>query len=336
MSNICEKIDISVIVPTRNEIEFINKNLDSLFANKCSEFNFEIIVVDGMSDDGTREVVIDYIKKGENIKLLDNPKLTTPSALNIGINNASGDIIIIAGAHSEYSEDYIYQCITALESTKADNVGGPWIAEGNTYIQKAIALVHSSPFAVGGAKSHNTNYEGYVDTVTYGCYKKEIIKKIGMFDEELLKCEDDELNYRLIRSGGKIWQTPKIKLKYYPRASIKSLFKQYFSYGFWKVKFFKKHKKHASIRHFIPGLYFFLLIVSMIGMLLNDSLKIIFILLIGAYIFLITLATIHLTRKSKLIYMPIYPIIFSCFHAGYGIGYIYGVLRHLILDCKRK
>ena len=156
-------------------------------------------------------------------------------------------------AHSEYASDYIRQCLQVLDETGADNVGGPWIARGEGYIGLAIAAVFQSPFAVGGARGHNPEYEGEIDTVYLGCWRRELFDRIGFFDEELVRNQDDEFNLRLVRAGGRIWQSPRIRSWYRPRGSLRDLFRQYLQYGYWKVRVIQKHRRPAAIRHLAPA-----------------------------------------------------------------------------------
>ena len=145
-------------------------------------------------------------------------------------------------AHTAYASDYIRQCFAVLHETGADNVGGPWIAEGKGFIGQAIAAAFQSAFAVGGALGHRSDYEGTLDTVYLGCWPVEVFERIGLFDEEMVRSEDDEFNLRLTRAGGKIWQSPRIKSWYHPRESLGSLLCQQIQYGYWKVRVIQKHK----------------------------------------------------------------------------------------------
>ena len=155
--------------------------------------------------------------------------------------------------HTKYAPDYVRQCVATLEETGADNVGGPWVAEGQGLIGQAIAAAFQSPFSVGGALGHNPCYEGELDTVYLGCWRRGVFDRIGFFDEQLVRSEDDELNLRLTRACGKIWQSPRIKSWYTPRDSLKYLFRQCVQDGYWKVRVIQKHTLPASIRHLVPG-----------------------------------------------------------------------------------
>ena len=160
--------------------------------------------------------------------------------------------------HTFYAEDYIARCVETLEQTGADNVGGPWVACGTSYLQRAIAAAFQSRFCAGGAKSHNPAYEGQVDSVYLGCWRRETLDRIGWFDSTLERNQDDEWNLRLIRAGGRIWQSARIRSWYQVRPSLRTLARQYFDYGFWKVAVIRKHRRPASWRHFAPAMFLLL------------------------------------------------------------------------------
>lgn len=237
-------LKVSIIIPCRNEEKFIGKCLDSIIAQDYPIDNLEVLVVDGMSEDNTRKIVKNYIQKYSFVKLLENPQKIVPTALNIGIKNAKGDIFIIMGAHSIYEKDYIFKCVKYLHAYDVDNVGGIGITlpGDNTIIAKSIALALSHPFGVGNAYFRIGSKEPrYVDTVPFGCYKREVFDRIGLFDEDLVRNQDDEFNLRLIKNGGKILLGPDIISYYYARDSIHKLWKMYFQYGYFKPSVAKKN-----------------------------------------------------------------------------------------------
>jgi len=317
---------VSVIVPCRNEVEYIEQFVKSVSNQMLTGIDLEIIIADGMSDDGTRDKLKNILDQYDHLRVIDNPDRTTPAALNHAIRAAKGEIIIRMDVHSEYSFDYISECIQQLNTTGADNVGGAWHAKGVNYLQNAIALAFQSPFSSGGAGSHSLAYEGLVDTVYLGCWKKKTLEAIGLFDETFVRNQDDELNLRIVRSGGKIWQSPTIKSWYYPRASLLTLFKQYMQYGYWKVRVIQKHKTPASIRHLVPGIFIFSLIALSLLALFSKTAQLTLVTLLSCYILGTALATIHACRRlDQLLYLPILPFIFTAFHFGYGYGFLRGV-----------
>lgn len=328
---------VSVIIPCRNEEKYIGKCLDSIITQNYPLELMEILVVDGMSNDRTRTIVESYQKRYNYIRLLDNEQKIVPSGLNKGIQNAKGEIIIIMGAHTEYAFDYVSQCINVLSKSGADNVGGPALTKTSSYIQDAIAIAYKSHFGVGGAKSHFENYEGYVDTVTYGCYPKSVFTRIGLFDEELVRNQDDEFNLRLIRAGGKIWQSPRIKSWYYPRISLLLLYKQYKQYGYWKVRVIQKHKIPASIRHIIPGTFLGSLIICMLFGTFFRVCRLTLLLLLSLYFLVNLLITLWICKNPlKWKYIPILPLIFMTYHFSYGYGFLRGIMDFVIIRRKNS
>ena len=232
---------------------YIQACLGSILAQDLSPEEFEIIVADGMSDDGTRDILKQLAEKAPRLRVIDNPGRIVSTGLNAALRAARGAIIARMDAHTEYASDYLRQCLVVLRETNADNVGGPARTKSMGYVQSAICAAYHSAFAVGGARFHQVEYEGYVDTVPFGCWPREVVDQIGFFDEELIRNQDDEFNLRLTRMGGKIWQSPQIKSWYKPRESLKALFRQYLQYGYWKVRVIQKHKLPASVRHLVPG-----------------------------------------------------------------------------------
>jgi len=221
---------ISIIIPSRNEGKFIKNCLDSILQQDYPQNKMEIIVVDGMSEDNTRNIIKQYTNKYPFIKKLDNSKKITPVAFNIGIKNANGQFIIIVGSHTNYKKNYVSKCIETSIKYNADNIGGihKIISRKNTLIAKAITFCFSSMFGVGNSYYKRGYSRGIkeVDTVFGGCYKKEIFNKIGFFDEKLVRSQDMEFNIRLKRAGGKILLNPEIVSYYYPKSTLKEFFKR--------------------------------------------------------------------------------------------------------------
>jgi GT2 family glycosyltransferase len=214
-----------------------------------------VVIADGMSDDGTREVLVRMAESDARLRIVENPGRIVPKGLNAAIRAARGQVIVRMDAHTQYAPDYLRQCLAVLRETCADNVGGPWVTRGDGYLPRAIAAAFQSPFAAGGARAHDPDYEGPLDTVYLGCWPRSVFDRVGLFDEELFRNEDDEFNLRLTRASGRIWQSPRIRSWYTPRGSLSALFLQYFQYGYWKVRVIQKHKRPASARHLVPGLF---------------------------------------------------------------------------------
>jgi glycosyltransferase involved in cell wall biosynthesis len=334
-----EKCRVSAIIPCRNEARFIEKCVCSALGQKTRFEEFEIIVVDGMSEDGTREILAELAQSHAQMRVLDNPKRIVSAGLNAALQVARGEIIVRMDAHTEFAQDYIETCVDTLMRTGASNVGGPARTKPRTYLERAISAAYHSPFSVGGARFHDITYEGYVDTVTYGCWAREAFERFGYFDEELVRNQDDEHNLRICRGGGKIWQSPDIKSWYRPRGSLKALFEQYMQYGYWKVRVIQKHKVPASWRHLVPGTFLLALILSLaaavfsqaFGGLLPVAKSVTRPALLGfsslllMYCLGVLIASVHTASQTEWKLLPLLPLAFFCYHFGYGFGFLAGV-----------
>lgn len=326
----------SIVIPCRNEHECIEDCLLSTLKQIEPQGGFEIIVADGMSDDGTRDILQRLIHKEPRVRVIDNAGRIASTGLNAGVRAAQGRIIVRMDAHTEYAPDYVRECVAALRATGAENVGGPARTKARSYMEKAVAAAYHSPFAVGGARFHDPNYEGYVDTVTYGCWHRSAFERFGYFDEELVRNQDDEHNLRIIRGGGKIWQSPKIKSWYKPRGSLRALFKQYMQYGYWKVRVIQKHKLPASWRHLVPGGFLVTLAFSALGSLLFTPARWLFLLLVGLYTLGVLAASVVTAARTEWKLLPALPLVFVCYHFGYGFGFLRGIWDFVIRQAQPR
>ena len=227
---------VTVVIPMRNEESSIGECLTSVLSSDYPTERLEVLVIDGRSSDGSRGIVSQFAARHSGIRLVDNPGVIQAAALNIGLREAGGEIIIRMDAHAIYGPDYIRQCVIALETTGASNVGGAQRAVGANYVGNVIASDTTSPFGAGDARFRHSERSEWVDTVYLGAWHKRTLEDVGGFNEEWTVNEDYELNYRLRRSGGKILLTPNIRCQYRVRPSLRTLARQYFRYGFWKVK----------------------------------------------------------------------------------------------------
>jgi len=312
-----DKENVSVIVPCLNEEKYIAECLDSLVANDYPKEQLEVFVVDGMSKDKTKEIVAEYARTYSYIKLIDNPNVTTPAAMNAGIRASSGDIIIKMDAHSLYDKEYISKCVQHLEESGADNVGGVLesVPAKDTLMAKAIAICLSHVFGAGGSYFRTgADQPMEVDTVAFGCWNKEVFEKIGLFNEQMVKIEDLEFNYRLRAAGGKIMLFPDIKAKYYPSSDTLGKFLAHnFDDGIWAT-YPIKYGFHVSLRHLIPLIFVLTLPVS-IWPYIPASL-----------FFSAKIAIIE--GDNKLLFAM--PLAFGVRHIGYGIGSLVGLIRLIL------
>ncbi len=328
---------ISVIMPCREEEKYIARALTSILANDYPQDRLEVLVVDGMSADHTREIIAGFSKEYPFIRLLDNPKKITPSALNIGIAQARGDIIIRVDAHSTYPPDYFSRLVAWQEKTGADNVGGAWriLPGSDTCMARAIAVGLGHPFGVGNAYYRiGASAPRWVDTVPFGCYRREVFTRVGLFDEDHVRTEDDEFNLRLRKNGGRSLLVPEIVIDYYARESLAKIWRIYYYYGYFKPLVARKLGLVLGPRHFIPSLLVLALAVPLLLGWWLPSLKLLGLLVLLAYL----LADVGLAwaagRQQGWRFTACLSLVFPTLHCSYGLGFLKGLLDFFILGKK--
>jgi succinoglycan biosynthesis protein ExoA len=327
---------VSVVLPCRNEASCIDTCIRTLLAQKQPVGGMEVVVADGMSDDDTREILQRLAAQYPIIKIVDNPGKTTACGLNVAILAAQGEIIVRVDAHTEYASDYVVQCVEVLERTGADNVGGPARTKAVSFVQRAVAAAYHTPCVVGGSRFHDVDYEGDVDTVTYGCWRRSGFDRFGLFDEGLVRNQDDEHNLRIVRSGGRIWQSPQIRSWYMPRSSLTLLWRQYFQYGYWKARVIQKHRQAASIRHLIPGLFVLSLIWVALVCPFTHRAEWFLGLELLAYGCFVLLASCMTACQHGWGLLPILPVVIVVYQISYGLGFLLGVLDFWILHHRGR
>lgn len=320
---------VSVVIPCRNENKYISKCLDSIIDQSYGIENIEVLVADGCSDDGTVEIVRDYSQKYSQVRLLTNEKKVAPAAMNLGIKNSTGEIIIIFGAHAYMDSNYVSKCVEKLEDKDTDCVGGRIINISENEAAEAVSLAMASPFGVGNALFRYSDTEEYVDTVAFGAYKRQVFEKIGYFDEEFVRNQDDELNFRVTKSGGKILLSPEIISHYYTRGSFSKLWRQYYQYGFWKVRVIQKHKRPASIRHLVPVLFVLSLFSGAILSLFFSIFRYLFAALVGLYTACAVIFAYKVTEGNRRHMLKVI-MSFAILHVSYGLGFLEGIFAFYI------
>lgn len=334
------KIEISIIIPCYNEEKYIAKCLDSVINSDFPKENMEVLIIDGMSSDNTRNIIVSkYTTKYSWIKILDNTRKIVPVAMNIGITNAIGSYIIRIDAHSHYSTDYFTKLIFWSKKLKADNIGGICNTGILNNTPKAIAIkkVLSNKFGVGNSIFRiGTANITEVDTVPFGCYKKEVFEKHGLYNEKLIRNQDIELNKRLLKNNGKIFLVPEIKCTYYAREEYIPLAKNNFKNGEWNILtiFFTKDLSSISLRHLIP--FFFLLSVLM--PLILSIIWFPFIIISGlslvAYSSLLTIISLKLNDKHTSLFYLLFA--FITLHLSYGFGSLIGIIKLPFIAISNK
>jgi len=309
---------ITVICPTYNEENYIGNVLE-FFVNAMPKEK-ELLVIDGGSNDNTRKIVKKWSELNENIHLLENPDKYVPYALNIGIRSSNGDPVIRLDAHAEYSPDYFEKILETLKLTNADVVGGPVNTIGKSSFQKAVAYAICTVFGIGNSKMHQTEYKGELDHVFPGAWNRKLFDEVGLFDERLVRNQDDEFHYRVRSFGKKVYQNPAIKLIYYPRDKVISLIKQYFQYGLFKPIVLRKIRSETKVRHLIPSLF------TLYILFLAFSLVNIFY-LVPLFVYILIDLYFALKAKTNIKVFAYSIFVYPIIHLSYGFGFLLGLLK---------
>lgn len=323
---------VSIIIPCYNEEKTITKLLDSLIIQTYPKSKIEVIISDGMSTDLTREKIKIFSDKNKilNIKIIDNVDRTIPAALNKAIKISNGEIIVRLDAHSVPNTEYVEHCVNLLDSNFGDVVGGVWEIKPNVnnIIATSISIAASSFIGVGDAKYRLNPKAGKVETVPFGAFKKNLIDKIGLFDETLLTNEDYEFNNRVILNGGIIWLDPKIRSIYFSRSNLKDLSKQYFRYGFWKFKMLKRNPFSIKLRQAIPPLFLVLIFLAFVFSSISVLVKtFLFSSLIIYFTLLLFVGIKNSIKRLNLLYIIYIPISIACMHFSWGLGFLWSIFK---------
>ncbi len=319
---------ISVIIPMRNEEGFVGKCLQSFLSQIESRDDVEILCVDGMSTDKTREIINQFSKINSNIRLVINPHKIVSTSLNIAIPGSRGEYIVVAGCHAEYAPDYLTKCLEVIQRTGADQVGGYMVTcpGSNTNIGVAITAATSCIFGVGNSMFRLTGPERQVDIVPFGMYRRNVFEKIGLYDERLVRNQDIEFNKRLLKAGGKTIISPEIKLKYYNRSTYRGIWQQSFNNGLWNPYTVRLTGGGLSLRHFVPLFFVLGLLVCLItAPFLWPIAGIILAVYLGIYVAAATYFALSSARKDKSHWILVL-FAFVVLHMGYGIGSLWGVV----------
>lgn len=331
---------ISVVIPCLNEVEFIDSALKSLVSQDAPGIECEVIIADGGSTDGTRSKLERWSEEHAIIRWIDNPKRTTPHALNEGIKAAQGDVIVILGAHAEVSRDWLLRNHQVLLAhPESGCVGGVVEQVHGSQTSRRIGAAMSTPFGVGDARFRTGGNAGHVDTVAFGAYRREVLEEIGLFDVALTRNQDDELNYRLLNAGWRIWFDPRIRSQYHVRSTYRNLIRQYYQYGYWKVFVNLKHQTITTWRQTIPALFLLVLAASGVCWLAeatghwNDMWNGFGASICVSALFLWLVIGTGSAITSAASYRDIGGIMraFAAIHLGYGVGYWKGIVDFIAL-----
>lgn len=325
---------VSVICPIYNEEKYITKCIESVLEQDYPTEDLEILFVDGLSTDKTRKIVSDYATRYNQIRLLDNPHRIVPYAMNIGIKAAKGDIIIRLDGHVEYPTNYISKCVHYLMTLpNAENVGGvcQTLPCNERNISQAIAIALSTGFGMGNSSFRIGSTEiRKVDTVPFGCFRKSLFERVGYYDNELVRNQDDELNGRIIKNGGTIYLIPEIKTKYFSRDKICKIRRMFYQYGLYKPLVNKKLGSPATARQFVPLLF-------LLGIVLGGILSVFSIYIMYTYFAVLALYLAiglfigckYAVKYRRPMLTLLMPYVFANVHLSYGYGYLRGIYKIL-------
>lgn len=321
---------VSVIVPIRNEEKYIGRCLDSLLSQSYPEERYEVIVVDGRSSDRSLKIVEEIASDHLTLRWIDNPGGIASAAMNIGIRNAKGEIVIRADGHNFYPTTYIETSVRCLDETGADNVGGPWqtVVADESFGARLVVAILTNPFGVGDSKFRIGSKKGFVETVPFGAFRRELFDRIGMYNERLVRNQDNELNARIRRHGGKIYQTPELTTEYHPVARYRDLLLQIFRQTQWHAFSVRETRTSMRLRHFAPALLVLGFAVLCCLSLLNAEWLMVSISVTILYFCIGLLFAVRKARQFGAKTVCVLPFAFACFHFAYGWGTLVG-LRYL-------
>ena len=329
---------MSIVMPVRNEAAFIGRGLTAVLGQDYSCDRLEILVLDGMSTDGTRAIV-EELGRGHpqiSLRLIDNPGMIVPTGMNIALGQARGDIIVRVDGHCEIAPDYVKRCVEHIAKDGVDGVGGSVDTVGGTRAAVVIAVAMSTRFGVGdSAFRTESGKTALADTVPFPAYTRSVIRMAGGYDEELVRCQDDEYNYRLRELGAKLLLAADVRSKYYSRASLRSLWKQHFQYGFWKVRVMQKHPKQMRPRQFVPPLFALCLCLCLCLSFLFPWGWVCLAATAGSYALANLAASAVTASKKGWRYITLLPVVYAVLHVSYGLGFLVGLVRFWNRWCDR-
>lgn len=317
---------VTIVLPIRNEGRFIASTLGAVLSQDYPHNLLEIVVADGESTDDTRQVIT-KLANGSDIPvtIVNNPGRIVPTGFNLALRASRGDIIVRVDGHTIISPNYVRACVHALQRTGAANVGGRMDPVGTNSFGKAVAIATTSPFGVGGSRFHYYRGEAWVDTVYMGAWPRAVFDEIGMFDEEQVRNQDDEFNYRLVSRGGRILLSPEITSTYYNRGTPRTLWRQYLQYGYWKVRVMQKHPRQMSARQFVPAAFVLALLISGLAAIVWQPAALMLAGVLAAYIgSSLVAALLASSREPGMI--PLVMLAFGSAHLSYGSGFLAGLV----------
>jgi len=325
-------VRVSIIVPCYNEESTIAQLLDAIYHQTFPAQDIEVIIADGQSTDESRERISQFsqLHPALSIRIIDNPRRFIPSALNRALDTSTGEYIIRMDAHSIPEPDYVNTCVAELDAGKGENVGGVWkiVAPSEHWISKSIALAASHPLGVGDARYRYSNKPGWVDTVPFGAFRRELFDRIGKYNENLLTNEDYEFNARIKKNGGRIWFTPHIRSTYYARENLTALARQYWRYGFWKWRMLKDDPATLRWRQALPPVFVFVLLMSALISPWVPWSRMLLVSVVAVYVITLLLTSLFTIKRSKdFRYILGVPLAIATMHFAWGTGFLWSMVK---------
>jgi succinoglycan biosynthesis protein ExoA len=326
---------VSLIVPCYNEQATIRLLLDAIYNQTYPRPFLEVIIADGLSTDQTRSAIADFTRRHADLTVIvvDNPRRNIPAALNVALGAASGDTIVRLDAHSVPARDYVERSIAALEAGRGENVGGLWeIRPGNaSWMAKAIAAAAAHPLGVGDARYRYSTEPGPVDTVPFGAFRRNLVDRIGPFDESLLSNEDYEFNARIRKNGGRVWFDPFIRSVYFARGSLQSLARQYWRYGYWKLRMLQRYPDTLRWRQALPPLF----VLGVAGLLLAapfwPASRWMLLAVILFYLSILLLGSLGVAARLRDVRMLVgVPAAITTMHLSWGSGFLWSAVQRAL------
>lgn len=319
---------VSILIPIRNEARYIQRCVQAVLNQNYPLESIEILIADGLSDDETRLIIRKMQDAHPNIKLLDNYGRIVTSGINILFKKAKGEILLRVDGHCVIAPEYVTNCVRHLRQDQVDGVGGPMLTIGEDLISCVIALAMSTKFGVGNSSFRTeTGRTKLSDTVPFPAYTRVTIAKYGLFDEEFVCNEDDEYNYRIREAGGKILLADDVRSEYFSRGSFKKLSKQYFQYGFWKVRVLQKHPRQMSFRQFVPLAFVLAFILTLVLSFVASWGWFALLILLAAYLVANLTASIITASGQGFKKLLLLPLAFAIIHLSYGLGFLVGLFK---------
>jgi succinoglycan biosynthesis protein ExoA len=323
---------VSVIIPCRNERGFIERCLETVFAQTWPADRLEVIVVDGMSDDGTRYILTRLADGHRNLRVADNPRLIAPTAMNVGLDAAGGDFIVRVDAHAAIPPDYVKVGVRYLEEhPEVWCVGGPRSRVGEGALGGLVGALSSSMFTTGNTHKRVGRYEGPTDQVAYPIWRRAVFDQIGRFDEDMVRNQDDDIDVRVLNAGGIIYQLQSLRATYFVRSSVRKTLYQFYQYAYWKLFVLKKNGRLPDWRAAVPTVFFLTLFASAGAGVFWALAGWAAFTLLAVYGFAAVLFALPVAFRSRLWFLPAVPFLFAALHMVYAWGFLRGFVDTYVL-----